>query len=418
MTGAPCAAFRPSQARVLCASAPLPEPGPISCGQVLIVNFVLFESLLAELFRRHGKPPVARRTARGGARSVCQFPDSAGGGAFGTRRRWGRRRSGLVCLSFRCVLGFRIESCSAGCRGAGRLCADHRLGRRCPQGLRACCWFALLLFEIPLHTVAFASAGAGRAAAEDSSGERGSSQNRKQMCSANGKRTGKHPCARQDLARRVQEVAIKQLETAQQAVTTAQEVVGRLTTLWLAELPGSEKANLLKQELNEAQQNYGMAQQKYAEAQQKYEEAQQNCKAASASIQAGRVQAGASACAVVAVAFDLHSRMVVVRFRGGPPLLLFGVVLSSRQGSPRRQAVSTAFTGGFSERRGSWLLQVSQKKCGCTCFAAWKRHVTQIFLHLVFCRCFRTGVSIRGSRLGGQPVFRSLCALEVAVVFV
>ena len=88
---------------MLCASAPLPEPGPISCGQVLIVNFVLFESLLAELFRRHGKPPVARRTARGGARSVCQFPDSAGGGAFGTRRRWGRRRSGLVCLSFRCV---------------------------------------------------------------------------------------------------------------------------------------------------------------------------------------------------------------------------------------------------------------------------------------------------------------------------
>ena len=34
---------------------------------------------------------------------MCQFPDSAGGGAFGTRRRWGRRRSGLVCLSFRCV---------------------------------------------------------------------------------------------------------------------------------------------------------------------------------------------------------------------------------------------------------------------------------------------------------------------------
>ena len=78
MTGVPCAAFRPSQARVLCASAPLPEPGPCSCGQVLNVNFVLFECLLSELFRRHGK---------GGARSVCQFPDSAGGGAFGTRRR-------------------------------------------------------------------------------------------------------------------------------------------------------------------------------------------------------------------------------------------------------------------------------------------------------------------------------------------
>ena len=178
---------------------------------------------------------------------------------------------------------------------------------------------------------AFGSADCGLCPGRAAANERGgSSQNRKQMCSANGKRTGKHPCARQDLARRVQEVAIKQLETAQQAVTTAQqavttaqqavttaqEVVGRLTTLWLAERPsGSEKANLLKQELNEAQQNYGMAQQKYAEAQQKYEEAQQNCKAASASIQAGRVQAGASACAVVAVAFDLHSRTVVVSVR-------------------------------------------------------------------------------------------------------
>ena len=38
----------------------------------------------------------------------------------------------------------------------------------------------------PSQTVAFAPAGAGRAAAEDSSGERGGSgQNRKQMCSAN-----------------------------------------------------------------------------------------------------------------------------------------------------------------------------------------------------------------------------------------
>ena len=39
----------------------------------------------------------------------------------------------------------------------------------------------------------------------------------------------------------------------------------------------------------------------------------------------------------------------------------------------------------------------------------------QIWMLFLLCRCFRTGVSILGSRLGGQPVLRSLCALQVAV---
>ena len=207
------------------------------------------------------------------------------------------------------------------------------------------------------------------------------------MWSANGKRTGKHPCARQDLAaaRRARELALDLAAYLQKQLLELED-------------SSSEKAKEVKQELNEAKKEL-------REANREVDKAKQEVEKASASVQAGRVQAGASACAVVAVAFDLHSRMVVVRFRGGPPLLLCGVVLSSRQGSPRRQAVSTAFTGGFSEWRGSWLLQVSQKKCGCTCFAAWKRHVTQIFLHLVFCRCFRTGVSILGSRWGGSACF-------------
>ena len=93
----------------------------------------------------------------------------------------------------------------------------------------------------------------------------------------------------------------------------------------------SEKAMQVKQELNEAKKEL-------REANREVDKAKQEVEKASASVQAGRVRAGASACAVVAVAFDLHSRMVVVRFRGGPPLLLFGVVLSSRQGSPRRQS--------------------------------------------------------------------------------
>ena len=67
----------------------------------------------------------------------------------------------------------------------------------------------------------------------------------------------------------------------------------------------------------------------------------------------GRARAGGF-CVLLAVAFDLHSRMVVVSVRS--TVFCF---LGSRQGSRRRQAVSTAFTGGFSEWRGSWLLQVS-----------------------------------------------------------
>ena len=159
--------------------------------------------------------------------------------------------------------------------------------------------------------------GAGRAAAEERGG---SSQNRKQMWSANGKRTGKHPCARQDLAaaRRVRKLALDLAAYLQQQLLNLED-------------SSSEKAMQVKQELNEAKKEL-------REANREVDKAKQEVEKASASVQAGRVRAGASACAVVAVAFDLHSRMVVVRFRGGPPLLLFGVVLSSRQGSPRRQS--------------------------------------------------------------------------------
>ena len=80
----------PSAPRKLeCCAPPLfsRKLGPFSCGQVLIVNFVLFECLFAELFRRHGKPPLARRTARD-ARGVCvssrtaqaEEPSEQGGG--------------------------------------------------------------------------------------------------------------------------------------------------------------------------------------------------------------------------------------------------------------------------------------------------------------------------------------------------
>ena len=102
------------------------------------------------------------------------------------------------------------------------------------------------------------------------------------MWSANGKRTGKHPCARQDLAaaRRLQKVAINQLETAQQAVDTLQKV-------WLQELEArgnTEEAKEAEAKLREAEAKVDKAEQKYEEAQQKYKEAQ-------AKVQAGPAQA-------------------------------------------------------------------------------------------------------------------------------
>ena len=151
-----------------------------------------------------------------------------------------------------------------------------------------------------------------------------SSQNRKQMCLA--------PCTRQDLNQRVRRLAIDEMETAQQAVKT-------LTALWLEELKAgrSDEANALKQEVKEAEAKLEKAEQKY--------------KDAKASVQAGPEQAGASACAVVAVAFGLQppawsscvfARSTVVAFWGHallsariPSSLSFTALACNTSGSGR-----------------------------------------------------------------------------------
>ena len=116
-------------------------------------------------------------------------------------------------------------------------------------------------------------------------------------------------------------MAINELETAQQAVKT-------LTALWLEELKAgrSDEDNVLKQEVKEAEKKVEKAKQEVEKAKQEVEKAKEEAKA---SVGSGRGQAGASACAVVAVDFGLHA------FSCGP-LLLFGVMLSSQQGSARR----------------------------------------------------------------------------------
>ena len=71
----------------------------------------------------------------------------------------------------------------------------------------------------------------------------------------------------------------------------------------------SEKADKVKQELKDAETKLQDAETKLEKAKKELKEAEQKY-AAKASVQAGRVQAGASAFAVVAVAFGLqHSRV-------------------------------------------------------------------------------------------------------------
>ena len=247
--------------------------------------------------------------------------------------------------------------------------------------VRACCWFALLLLVLQIVL----PVGAGRAAAEERGG---SSQNRKKMWSANGKRTGKHPCARQDLA-----AARRARELLDLAAYLQKQLLG-------LDDSSSEKAKEVKQELNEAKKEL-------REANREVDKATQEVEKASASVQAGRVRAGASACAVVAVAFDLHSRMVVVRFRGGPPLLLFGVVLSSRQGSPRRQSCLHCVHWGLFGVEGLLAASGFTKKCGCTCFTAGKgtfvaqaKVLRKSDLHSCFADASERGVNPR-LELGG-----------------
>ena len=128
-------------------------------------------------------------------------------------------------------------------------------------------------------------------------------------------------------ARRVQNVAINELETAQQAVTVLQNV-------WLQEFKANgntEEAKQAEAKKDKAKKEVEKAEEKVKKATQEVEKAK---KAASASVQAGRGQAGL--LRVQLLLLPLICTPAWSSFPRGPPFLLFGVVLSSRQGFPRR----------------------------------------------------------------------------------
>ena len=110
-------------------------------------------------------------------------------------------------------------------------------------------------------------------------------------------------------------MALRGLETAQSRLERAEDLAAYLQKQLLElEDSSSEKADKVKQEhaetkLQDAETKLQDAETKLEKAKKELKEAEQKY-AAKASVQAGRVQAGASAFAVVAVAFGLqHSRV-------------------------------------------------------------------------------------------------------------
>ena len=137
---------------------------------------------------------------------------------------------------------------------------------------------------------------------------------------------------RQDLAAALQlrDLAISGLQTAQDAQKTAQDTLQFVQTRWeeAVQAKDNEAAEKWEEKVKRAEEKVERAEVKVETAEKKIDrakveldrakqEVEKAKEAAKASVPAGRGQAGASACAVVAVAFGLqHSSMVTVCFLG------------------------------------------------------------------------------------------------------
>eukprot|EP00439_Symbiodinium_sp_Y106_P004977 s11358_g1.t1 len=156
-------------------------------------------------------------------------------------------------------------------------------------------------------------------------------------------------------------------DRAESAVVRADKVVAALWDRWLQEYNAnnSEKVDEIETKLKDAETKLEKAKKELKEAEQEYKDAK-------ASVPAGRGQAGASACAVVAVDFGLqHPR---VRFRAVHRFCFLGSCSPLGKDS---LVVKLHCVGlqHFGEREGA---------LGCFRFRP-------IWLPFVFCRCFRTG---------------------------
>ena len=280
-----------------------------------------------------------------------------------------------VVLAFRCG-GSRV---AYACRLPLRRPLTQSKTPRRPR-VRACCWFALLFLVPPM--VAFACW------CRTSRCRRQLWRTRLQpkpqtdvFGKCGGKSTGKHPCTRQDLAaaKRQRDVALSGLE-------------GRRPD----RIPAEAAAGVGRQQQRKGQGGQAGAQGGQEGAQGGQEGAQGGrAEVRGQSKRPGRTRAGrgfcmCSCCCCLWFAAFPHGRRA---FSCGPPLLLFGVMLSSQQGF--RSSLSCFHCVGL-QHVGEWpiLCSLCARSPGCGCFC----------LRLDF----QATVSVRGGQ-GSQPCVLSAC---------
>ena len=197
-------------------------------------------------------------------------------------------------------------------------------------------------------------------------------------------------------------LALKGWERAEKELESATEVLIFARSQWQKAVTdqNQEKQSTWDQNIKEAEKNVDKVKRDVDKAEEQFQKAAEGSRRKKQKFQQRHLRRPgglcASACAVVAVAFDLHSRMVVVRFRG----CCFLGSCSPLGKDPLVVKLSPLHVGEWRGLFGAdGLLAASGfTQICCTCFAAWKRHlcgsgkgVTQSFLHLVFCRCFSMG---------------------------
>ena len=179
-------------------------------------------------------------------------------------------------------------------------------------------------------------------------------------------------------------MAIRRLETAQSRLETEQDALQFVwaqrknavansaeAEKWETQVErAEEKVDRAMVEVKQAEEKVALAMVEVKQADEKVDRAMVEVKQAEEKV--GRARAGGF-CVLLAVAFDLHSRMVVVSVRS--TVFCFLGSCSHLGKDPVVVKLSPLRSLGAFRSGGALAASGFIKKCGCTCFTAWKRHL-------------------------------------------
>ena len=205
--------------------------------------------------------------------------------------------------------------------------------------------------------------------------------------------SARFPRTWQDLAaaQTVRDMAIRRLEAAQSRLETEQDALQFVwaqrknavansaeAEKWETQVEraeekverAEEKVDRAMVEVKQAEEKVALAMVEVKQADEKVDRAKVEVKQAEEKV--GRARAGGF-CVLLAVAFDLHSRMVVVSVRS--TVFCFLGSCSHLGKDPVVVKLSPLRSLGAFRSGGALGCFRFHKKCGCTCFTAWKRHL-------------------------------------------